>query len=79
MRLGCVQLPSGVLDRFCESFDVVSIGAGDEMTVQIHRDLDRGVPELLRDIGDGHAAAEHQRSIGVAGVVDTDVTDCGFL
>ena len=30
LRLGCVQLPSGVLDRVRESFDVVSVGAGDE-------------------------------------------------
>ena len=55
MRLGC---------------DVVSVGSRDEMTVQVHRDLDRGVAELLRDVRDGHAAAEHQRSIGVARVVD---------
>ena len=79
MRLGCGQLPSGLFDRFRESFDVVTVGSWHEVTVEVDGDLDRGVPELLRDVGDRHPAAEHQRRIGVASVVDADVTDSGFL
>jgi hypothetical protein len=60
------QLPSGLPDRVRESFHMVSVGTGNEVTVEVHGDLDRGVPELFRDVDDGHAAAEHQRSIGVA-------------
>ena len=52
MRLGCGQLPSGRLDRVREPFDVVSVGAVDEMTVEV---LDRGIPEMLGDRGDGSA------------------------
>jgi ABC transporter substrate binding protein len=78
LRLGCGLLPSGLLDCIRESLDVVAVGSWNEVTVEVDGDLDRGVPELLRDVGDGHPAAEHQRDIGVAGVVDADVTDFGF-
>ncbi len=49
------------------------------MAVEIHCDLDRGVSKLLRDVGGRHAPAEHQRGVGVARVMDADMTDLGLL
>jgi hypothetical protein len=40
LRLVCSQLPSGLLDCIRECLDVVSAGSRNEMSVQVHRDLD---------------------------------------
>jgi hypothetical protein len=56
---------------------MVAVGAGHEVTVQVHRDRDGRVAELAGHVDDGHASAKHQTGVGVPGVVNAHVTDAG--
>src|SRR5262245_4760973 len=50
-----------------------------EVAVHVHRDLNRGVPELLLYIGKRYPATEHQTRIRVARIVDADIADLSLL
>ena len=49
------------------------------MTVHVHGDLNLGVPELLRYIGQRYPATEHQTRIRVVRIVDPDMADLSLL
>jgi hypothetical protein len=42
----------GRFDRLGQTLDVMPVGTGNEVTVQVDRDLNRRVPKLSADIGD---------------------------
>ena len=69
----CVRLHSPGFDVCGQGFDVVTISTGDKVAVQVHRDLDGSVPKLAAHVAGRNAPAQHQRGVGVAGVVDADV------
>jgi hypothetical protein len=69
----CILLRSARLDVGGHGFDVVAVSTGNEVAVQVHCDLDRGVPELATDGGDGYPPAQHQAGIRVARIMDSDV------
>jgi len=47
LRGGCVLARHCLFDRLSQTLNVMPVGAGDEVPVQVDGDLDRRVPEFL--------------------------------
>jgi len=63
LRQGCVWFRPRCLDGVGQALDMVPVRAGNKVAVQVHGDLDAGVPELPRYVGDGHTTAQHLESV----------------
>jgi len=48
----------------------MAVGARLQMPIELHRHLDRAVPHLLADVGDGRALGQKQRRKRVPEIVE---------